>query len=1124
MQSLLGGILYAGTGLSQGRKMEDIYLTVKVENISLHKAFEQIRQKTDIEFTYNHLIINEDDVISLAFENQSLFEILTYIAGEKKLKFKRINNNIHVNVNTGFLKQKAAVEEEVSQITIKGKVTTVENGEALPGVSILIKGTSTGTVSDLNGSYLLPANEGDILQFSFIGYQTKEVEIGNRTIVDVQLTQDLEQLEEVVVIGYGSQKRSDLTGSISSVSGEEIEKLAATSLEQGLQGRAAGVQVTQTDASPGGAISVRIRGGNSITGNNEPLYVIDGYPIMNQPITATGRSGSGNNQVIKTNPLAALNPNDIASIEVLKDASATAIYGARGANGVVIITTKRGKSNTSNFDIHFSTGVQEIIKTMPVLNLRDYAELANEAFVTDGRAAPFPDVDGLVDSLNGGTNWQDEIFTTAPMYNVQLTYTGGNEKSRYMVSGNYFKQEGIVIGSDFQRYSTRFNLDTDVSSKFRLGYSLNLSYIDNEEVLVNDGGTGSAGVVHNALTAAPYLPVFDEEGAYFVDWQQVGPVFRRDNPVSLALSTTNNTLIGRGLGNFYAQYEIIEGLTAKVTIGADVQYIKRNLYIPRTTYRGFFPRGIADVQTNQVYNWLNENTLTYQKNFNQNHRLTALLGYTMQRENRQTTRSRGEGFVNDILGFNNIEAASVVQPPSTGANQWSLQSYIGRVNYVLSDKYLFTLTGRVDGSSRFGENNKYGFFPSGAFAWRMSEESFIKEMNFFSDLKLRTSYGITGNQEIPLYRSQASLGNTNYILGGSQAIGIAPNRVANPDLKWESTTQFDVGLDVGFIDNRLRFTLDHYRKKTEDLLLQLTIPWTSGYSSSLQNVGSVENIGWEFSAGADILTGELRWSVEGNISTNRNEVLDLGELDQFFGPQSGAPGFYSPGPAVIVKEGEPVNSFFGYETNGLFRTQADIDNGPTQRFQELGDRRFSDTDGDGELSPDDRVILGTAIPDFIYGFNSNLSYKNFDLSLFFQGVQGNEVLNVLRIYELESLRGTHNNHTRVLDRWSSENPNGSEPKADRRGQERFVTDENVEDGSFLRLRNVVLGYTLPASKINWLRELRVYVSAQNLFTITNYTGFDPEVNSQGQNPINQGIDYGAYPRARVFNVGFNIGF
>lgn len=983
---------------------------------------------------------------------------------------------------------------------ITGQVTDESTGETLPGVNIVVKSTTVGTVTDIEGNYRLTApDDAEILVFSSVGYTSQEVAIDNQAVINLEMAPDIQSLSEIVVIGYGTVKKSDLTGSVGSVSGEEIQKLPMTTVDQGLQGRVAGVQVTQADAAPGGAVSVRVRGGNSINFSNEPLYVVDGFPTDN---------------------IASLNPNDIASMEVLKDASATAIYGSRGANGVVIITTRQGKVGQSTLDFGMYLGSQEITNKIPLLNGVQYAELANDAYIEDGREAPFPDPQ----ALGEGIDWQDAVYRTAPMQNYQLAFTQGKDKTRYAITANYFNQDGIIINSNFERYSFRFNLDSDVSDKLSIGSRLAFSFIDNNEVLVNDGGRGGAGVAHGALTVTPDLPIYDSLGNYFVNWQQIGPGFRRDNPVALAETVTNNTKSGRFLGNFFVQYEITEGLTARVSLGGDVRYDKRNLYIPRTTYRAYFDNGIANVRSNQLFNWLNENLLTYQKTFGK-HELNAVLGYTMQQQNQEIVQASGSNFVNDRLTFNNIGAASVLDPGQTGANEWALQSYLGRVNYIFNNKYLFTLSARYDGSSRFGEENKFGFFPSGAVAWRLSEEAFIQNLELFTDLKLRASYGITGNQNIPLYRSQSSLSTRSYIIGNALAIGLAPNRIANPDLQWERTSQLDVGLDFSFLDNRLRFTTDYYYKQTDELLLEVSVPWSSGYATSLQNVGSVENKGFELGIGADVLTGALRWSVEANYSQNRNKVLSLGdEFDEFFGPESGAEGFYSPGPAIIIREGEPVNSFYGYVADGLFRTQADIDNGPDQRYMELGDLRFKDVNEDGVLNADDRTIIGTAQPDFIYGITNNFSYKNFDLNFFIQGSQGNDVLNAYRLYELESMRGVHNNHIRVLDRWTPENVDAQMPKADRRGHETFVSTRGIEDGSFIRLRNVVLGYNLPANNISWLRNARIYVSGQNLLTITDYTGYDPEVNSFGQNPINQGIDYGAYPRARVYTVGINLGF
>ena len=1095
--------------------------------MTLAEALKQIGLKYQIKFGYDEEVVDGKILKYNEIPEGKINEILTIILSPlrlvheqlddqhyvivpehaKKKTFKKLKKRVLDSGGTGNLnpdirntarQNMLLMRSQPPDSVITGNVTD-ENGKGLPGVNIIVKGTSYGTITDIEGNYILAVQDQPAtLVFTFVGYLTKEVETGSRQVIDVTMSLDVTTLSEVLVIGYGEVERKDITGSVASVKEEDLKSMPMTTLEQGLQGRAAGVQVTQADASPGGAISLRIRGGNSINFSNEPLYVVDGYPTFN---------------------VQSINPNDILSMEILKDASATAIYGARGANGVVIITTKQGTTGQSRLDFEFFTGWQDITRTIPVLNGTQYAELANEAFIQDGRPAPFPNPE----ELGEGTDWQDEIFRTAPISNYQLSFSKGTDKTRFAITGNYFKQEGIVINSQFERISTRFNLESDINDKLRIGNNLTLNYLDNNAVLVNSGGRGSAGVVHNALTATPDLPIFNDDGSYFINVQQVGPGFRRDNPVALAEEVTNQTLTGRILGNFFVEYEMLEGLTAKVSLGADVRHEKLNRYIPSNTFRGFFENGIGRVRTRQIYNWLNENTLTYRKSSG-NHSLDAVVGITLQKENLEENNSEAQGFVNDILGFNSLESASVPLPSSTRAEQWSLLSYLGRVNYTFKDKYLFTLSARIDGSSRFGENNEFGFFPSGAFGWRLSEESFVQSLNLFSDLKLRASYGVTGFQEIGLYRSQNRLGTTNYVLGDELAIGIAPNRVGNPDLQWERTNQFDVGLDMAFFNNRLRFTMDYYYKRTRDLLLNVNLPWTSGFNFATRNVGEVENKGFEIAVGADILTNELKWTVDANYSMNRNQVLDLGGTGEFFGPTSGFTGFYTPGPAMIIREGEPVNAFFGFVGDGLFRTQEDIDNGPQHRFMELGDLRFRDLNNDNVIDDEDRTVIGNAQPDFIFGITNTLAYKNFDLNVFIQGVVGNDVLNAYRLYELESMRGVHNNLADVVDRWTPENPDAAFPKADRRGQERFVSTRGIEDGSYVRLRNVVLGYTLPVDNISWLSSARFYVSGQNLVTITDYTGYDPEVNSFGTQPINQGIDYGAYPRARTYMVGVNIGF
>ncbi len=1098
---LLTGIAFAGGNLASGQQLLDRKISIEVTDAPYHQALEQLRKSAGFKFLYNSQVFSPHTRLTIRASREPLSSILDRVLAAHHITYVLRGRQIILSrkqLPSGSTGKPATKTLSLYERTLTGQVRSADDNQSLPGVNVLVKGTTQGTITDADGQFQLNIPEKDaVLVFSYVGYESKEIKIGDtQSELYIDLQAGTRSLTEVVVVGYGSIRKSDLTGSVSSVTSEQLRKMPMTTIDQGLQGRAAGVQVTQTDAAPGGTVSIRIRGGTSINNSNEPLYVVDGFPLTS---------------------IKSLNPNDIESMEILKDASATAIYGSRGANGVVIISTRQAKSGQSQINFDYYTGIQHLTYKIPLLNTAQFVDLANEAFALRNLSLPFPEPDAVAVD----TDWQDAIYRPAPISNYQLSFMKGNEHTRFTITGNYFNQDGIIVNSNFKRFSTRFNLESNINDKFTMGSNLQISYIRNNAVLVNSGGTGSSGVVHAALTSGPYVPIFDDEGNYFVDWQQIGPVFRRDNAVSLAKETTNRTHTGRMLGNLFAKYEILPGLTAKVSFGADLQYSKRNQYIPRTTYRGYFQDGIGEVTTGASINWLNENTLTYIKMIGR-HDFNIVAGYTMQEENAENATAKGKGFVNDILGYNDLGAASTVLPAATSGNKWSLQSYLARINYIYNNKYLITLSMRADGSSRFGDNNKWGYFPSGAVAWKVIEEDFIRQSNLFDDLKLRASYGITGYQEIPLYRSQASLANTSYVFGDNLAIGFAPNRIPNPDLKWERTGQFDIGTDMAFFQSRLRFTADYYYKRTKDLLFEVQIPWSSGFATSYQNIGSTENRGVELSLSADIFTGDFKWTADLNYSQNRNKVLDLGDAEEIMGPAAGN-GFYSPGSGIIIRRGSPVNSFYGYVGDGLFRTQADLVEGPEHRYMELGDLRFKDVNQDGSITPADRAIIGNAQPKFIYGFSNNFSYRNFDLNIFLQGVYGNNVLNLYRVYELESMRGTHNNHARALDRWSPENPDAYMPKADQRGQEQFISSRAIEDGSFLRLRNVVLGYNLPAGKWKGIRSLRVYLSGQNLFTVTNYTGYDPEVNSHGQHPINQGIDYGAYPKAKTYMIGLNIG-
>ncbi len=1004
------------------------------------------------------------------------------------------------------------------RVQISGSVVSEAN-EALPGVNVLFKGSSQGTVTNANGSYTIDApNANGTLVFSYIGYATKEIPIANQRVINVTLLADTKALTEVVVVGYGTQKRSDLTGAISSISAQEIKSTPVTSVDQSLQGRAAGVQVTQTSGQPGGATTIRIRGGNSITGGNEPLYVIDGVPIYN----SNTELGAGAVRGAALNALSTINPNDIESIEILKDASATAIYGSRGANGVVLITTKRGKSGQSNIDFEAYVGQQQVGKKLDLLDATQYAILANEANVNAGRAPRY--TEEQIQSFGKGTDWQDQIFRRAPVQNYQLTFSGGDDKTQYAVSGNYFRQDGIILNSNFERAAFRVNLDRKVTGKLKIGNSLTISN-SRANIVITDGSRGQAGnnlesAVYAAQIFNPTSPVYNPDGSYVAQNPNIPIV---SNPVAIAKEIDNNNRVIRLLGNVFANYTLLEGLDLRVSYGWDINLSKENFYDPRTTRSGLENRGTSTIGNAQNRMWINENILSYNRTFAEKHSLNAVLGFTMQQSSREFSTATTRNFSNDLLGYNSLGAGSTPGFPASGASRWGLLSYLARVNYSISNKYLFTLTGRVDGSSRFGENNKYGFFPSASVAWRLSEENFVQNLGVFSDLKLRTSYGLTGNQEIGQYQSLAAISSSVYVFNGTPNTGFATSRLANPALRWETTRQFDVGLDAGFLQNRLSLTADYYYKRTNDLLLNVEIPWTTGFTSGLQNLGSVQNQGLELAIQTVNVDKKFRWTTSGNIAFNRNKVLSLGAVNQI---NSGGRDTHIPVPYTgILRVGEPIGLFYGYVKEGLFQLGDDIA-GSAQKNAKPGDTKYRDLNGDGVINETgDRTIIGRAQPDFIYGLTNTFSYAGLDLSVFLQGSHGNDILN-LTLVELDLPYGLVNTSTRLLNRWTPDNPTNDIPRANADQGRPPLSSAHVEDGSFLRFRTVTLGYNFPD---RWLekvkvRKARLYVSGQNLFTLTNYSGYDPEVSRFGQDNLATGVDLAGFPIAKSYLVGLQLGF
>jgi TonB-linked SusC/RagA family outer membrane protein len=1114
---------------------------VQDTKLLLVDVLSELESKHQIIFDYDRDIINQKIIDQKVMERLGKMENVTRILEEilppLQLRFEKYSEKSFLIYPEGTIKKvksrankpsfEAAreynnlsrIETRLSSLavvekTISGIVTSTENGESLPGVNVLAKGTTSGTVTDIDGNYRLTmGDEVSTLIFSSIGFETQEVQIGGRSVINVKLATDVQSLEEVVVVGYGSVKRRDLTGSVASISAKEIQAVPVASPEQAIQGRVPGVQVTQASAAPGGGVSIRIRGSNSVNAGNEPLYVIDGFPVYSDNTLSNVRGGSNR---VTPNALASINPNDIESIEVLKDASATAIYGARGANGVVLITTKRGKAGRNLVNFNSYVGTQQVRNQYELLNGSQFAALANDA--VNNIPEPLPPIYDASNSVN--TNWQDEVFRTGIVQNHSLSFSGGDETTNYLVSGEYYDEEGVVTGSQFQRYSFRFNLDKSISDRVKFGNSLTLSRSDND---IRD-------ILSTTLQSLPNLSVYDDDGGYFLNTNPalvLGIGSRIDNPVALGNEVTNELLTTRALGNLYGEVEILEGLTAKVLVGGDLIYNKENGYTPQNTIAGLDLGGAASQGTVENISWLNENTLNYQKSLNDKHSFNVVLGHTFQRQNLEAYNIRRTQFATDATSYYDIAAGAEDQNISSRAFQFTLNSYLGRINYTLLDRYLFTFTARADGSSKFGEGRKYGFFPSGAVAWRVSDEPFFQGQDLMTNLKVRASYGLTGNQEIPPYRSLARLNSGRVIIGGQTVTGYSPsNELPNPELGWEQTTQFDIGLDVGFFNERVSLTADYYYKVTDDLLFRVPVPQNTGFGVIWENIGKIENKGFELSLNSNNLVGNFRWNTSANISINDNQVLELATEDtQLFATLfPNTPGNVSN--IVLVEEGAPIGSFFTYVFDGIWQTQEEIDAAGTMPNALPGDERYRDINEDGVLNGDDRMITGNGLPRMLYGLSNDFSYKNFELSLFFQGVAGADILNVTR-RELEMMDGDANLSVAALNRWTGPGTSTLVPRATSGGSPApLLSDKYVEDGSFLRLRTLTFAYNLPAADLgwSWISNARLYFTGQNLLTFTDYQGIDPEVNAGGQDQLLQGFDQWSYPMQKRFIFGVNLTF
>lgn len=994
---------------------------------------------------------------------------------------------------------------------LEGTVTDSVTKQPIAGVTLRIKGITHEVGTDQHGHFTFVTAQKFpyTLIVSYIGYKTKEV-VADGSPLNIVLSENTAQLNDVVIVGYGTQKKREITGSISTVAKENLT-FGTSSLDNVLEGSVPGIQVTQSSGQPGASATVRIRGGNSITAGNEPLYVIDGFPFYNDN-TSTQGSINPNSSAQGLNALSTIDPTNIESIEVLKDASATAIYGSRGANGVVLITTKQGKKGHDDVNYSVYAGWQQVRKELPLLNATQFAQLTDDIQASQGLAPYY--TAAQVAAFGTGSDWQSAAFHKAPIQNHTVTVSGGDEKSTYNISGNYFNQDGILLNSGFKRYAVRTNYSRNVSDKFKIA----LNATGSQSIQSGSSGTN----ISSILYMPPTVAIKNADGSY----NTVNPFSSTPgNPIQDLLQTVNQTNAFRVLGNFYGEYEIIPGLKAKVSIGTDIINTRQNQFSPSTTTAGYPTNGIASIGANKVATWLNENTLTYNKKFT-DQSFNVLVGYTTQTSTGNYVTAGSENFITNITGYNSLQAGSVPLIPTSGSYSWSLDSWLARINYTLFDKYNFTVTGRADGSSRFGENNKWGYFPSAGFSWNVKQEDFLKNVTDVSNLNLRLSAGTTGNQEIGEYQSLVTLSPTNYFFNGTVQTGFAPTSLGNPNLKWEKTAQYDAGIDLGLWDNRVSFSADAYYKKTTNLLISVPVQLSSGFAADLENAGSVENKGLELALNTDnIKSGSFRWKTAATFSLNRNKVLSLNGQTSFFAqiPDAYSDLLYKLSP-VIIKVGEPLGTIWGYKSAGIIQTGDNLAQTPLLGAEQAGDRKYQDLNNSGTIDATDKTNLGSVQPKFLYSFSNTFTYKHFDLFVFFQGSYGNKVYNLLQ-EELELTNLGQNASTTLLDRWTTTNPSNTIPRASYSPVAQ-VLDRYMQDASYLRLKNISLGYTFDPSIAHKIlaRQVRIYVSAQNLLTFTHYTGYDPEVNTFGQNNLLQGIDFGAYPSVKTFLAGLSISF
>ena len=1012
------------------------------------------------------------------------------------------------------------------KIKISGTVKDRSQGQPMVGVTITEVGTRNIVVTDDMGRYAISvSNRNATLTFGSVGYAVYKTRVGDRKAINVELDQNASDLENVVVVGYGRVRKSDLTGSVSKIKTENAAQTPILSVDQYLQGRVAGAQITQNTGAPGSGLTFLIRGASSISGSNQPLIILDGYPIESENSSVTPTTGANNwtADMPRSNPLANLNPNDIESIEVLKDASSIAIYGSRGANGVVIITTKKGQAGRERINYSARFDVSNLRRKIDILNSADYLQFSNEANFNSGLDSAFTKLQ--IDSLQGiNSNWQDLIYQQALSQDHQLSISGGTDKFKYLMGLNYTDAEGIVKNSRFQRGSFRLNMDRTVSDKLSFGTRMNAVLTRNQMATQShSNGATSGSAVGGALFFRPFDAPFDPVSGDVNDLLE-------GNPLTLIENLRDHSRNLNLLVNLFADYKITNSLTFRVNAGVNNAQSTREVYMPRGTFIGNANNGLANRIEGNNYNYLTEYTLTYDKQFKGKHSLNAVAGYTWQAWNAKSVGITATNFPNDNLGYNNFQIASNPQVPVTTNVNWALASVLGRVNYVYDNRFLMTLTSRADGSSRLAQDNKWAFFPSVGLGWNVHNESFMKSQDFFSELKLRASYGFSGNQAIAVGSTQSRLRTIRRSFGGGFLTALTLNSFENQNLAWETTAQFNAGIDIGLAKGRFRLTMDFYNRLTSDLLLNLTLPGSTGFGSYAVNNGEVENRGFEIEIDTRLTQGKVKWNLSGNISFNTNKLLSLGNTGEILGPNYGQAGtLQMNAPVHVARPGLPIGSFLGYRISGIYQNQAEITAGPIDPVNpKPGDFKFTDVNGDGKIDLNDRTIIGNTYPRFVFGVTNDITWKQFNLNFLIAGNIGQDVVNLNRFQLDGNYAGFRQNVSKdAFDgRWTGEGSSNKYPRPTSSGlsfRQRF-SDFIVEDASFIRLRTATLSYQFIVSKKSIFKTARLFASGINLLTVTKYSGYDPEINAKGESSLTPGVDFGSIPQVRSFSAGVNVGF